>query len=450
MLFEIQIRIQKHQHEIELIDNRTFNIVIIVISFCNKTCLQAMARCLSSLFWAVQLVLILEESNGYVVDPRDSCGHTRGKSRRNLSASKKEGEKNETPKGKNKQKCPPYMRCPDYPSLALNDNLTKKVSLDNKRQRRTDSDEPLVSATEKLYDVLAPSSPLEFDFLISGVRDSNRRTRLLNRRSYTARAPFEQKNINEPPSLNDLKPPPSPYYEALWISVPFRIFSFAIPYYAFPYFILFLDNYVTMKPDQLADITSKFGPGVSILYGTFISLTLSILYGRQRDIQNDAAVEASLLALITRNLLNIFRCEEELSVEAGQTCADQIRILSKGSRGSELLAIMYSDPYARMLEIIEEWEFKIMEENSGELRGAGVASTNCRDLLESLFKLRANRLSDESLALPPTHFFIMSLLTGFILLGYAIVSKLLCYSSLLVTPTENSFLVLIIATFTPF
>ena len=68
-----------------------------------------------------------------------------------------------------------------------------------------------------------------------------------------------------------------------------------------------------MEPGKLADITSKFGPGVSILYGTFISLTLSILYERQRDIQNDAAVEASLLALITRNLLSIFRRDEDFT-----------------------------------------------------------------------------------------------------------------------------------------
>jgi hypothetical protein len=194
-----------------------------------------------------------------------------------------------------------------------------------------------------------------------------------------------------------------------------------------------------MEPDQLADITSKFGPGVSILYGTFISLTLSILYERQKDIQNDAAVEASLLALITRNLLNIFRCDRALSIEVGQSCADQIRLLAKGSRGSELLAIMYSDPYARMLEIIQDRESTLMTQNAGELGGEGVAIGSCRETLDQLFKIRADRLSDESLALPPTHFFIMTLLTGFILLGYAIVSstnlhEFLCTFSRLVCP----------------
>ena len=381
-----------------------------------------MARRSSFSFWAirlVQLTLLVVKSDCYVVDPRNSHSHIIRTSCWPLSASRRNAEN--TPRKKIKQKCPPNTRCPDYPSLALRNR--RRVSFDDKRERRNSDDSVSPpSTTKKLYDVLAPSSPLEFDILVSGVRDSNRKTRLLNRRSYTAREPFEQKYINEPPCLNDLKPPPSPYYESLWISVPFRLISFAVPYFLFPYLILFLDDYVTMQPNQLADITSKFGPGVSILYGTFISLTLSILYERQRDIQNDAAVEASLLALITRNLLSIFRRDEDLSMETGQACADQIRILAKGSRGSELLAIMYSDPYARMLEIVEDKEFQLMDQNNGELGGQGGSLSSCREILEQLFMLRADRLSDESLALPPTHFFIMSLLTGFILLGYAIVS----------------------------
>lgn len=390
-----------------------------------------MASSLSISFWAIGLVhlaLIVITSDCYVLDPRNSHFHSnRGKSSQILSASKRNGENSVSSKTKIKpKKCPPNTRCPDYPSFALNDSPTRRVSFDDKRERR--SNDSNLTTKERLYDVLAPSSPLEFDFLISGVRDSNRRTRLLNRRSYTAREPFEQKYINEPPCLNDLKPPPSPYYESLWISVPYRIFTFAVPYFVFPYLILFFDNYVTMESGNLADITSKFGPGVSILYGTFISLTLSILYERQRDIQNDAAVEASLLALITRNLLSIFRRDEDLSLQAGQACADQIRTLAKGSRGSELLAIMYSDPYARMLEIVEDREYELMEENNGELGGGGSALSSCREIIERLFTLRADRLSDESLALPPTHFFIMSLLTGFILLGYTIVSMILVNS----------------------
>lgn len=383
----------------------------------------------SFLFWAIQLLHLGSESSSYVIDPRNSRGYAGGKLFRHLSASQNNIENDTTTKKERRSTKPPYERCPDYPRLAMKDDVTR-VSLDNRRQRTTkdDSDSSFVSAaTGKFYDLLATASPFERDILVSGVRDSNRRTRLLNKRSYTAREPFEQEFINEPPTLSDLKPPVSPPYEALWISVPFRIFSFAVPYFLFPYIVLFLDNFVTMQPNQLADITSKFGPGVSILYGTFISLTLSILYERQRDIQSDAAVEASQLALITRQLLNIFRDNEELSIEAGQICADQIRTIAKGSRGSELLSIMYTDQYARLLEMIDEYESNLVAENkSGLLTGLEGRLSSCRSILQELFSIRSNRLSDESLALPPTHFFIMSLLTGFILLGYTIVSVLCC------------------------
>lgn len=379
-----------------------------------------MAKCLFFLLFTVQLVqLLLKQSNSYAIQPSNSRKHTRKNS--HLYSSKNNGE-NAMPKKKNESDCPPNMRCPDYPSFAYDDKLdngrgraTARVSFEAKRRRRTNLDEsPPSTSAKSLYDIFSTLSPLE------SVRDSNRRTRLLNQRSYTAREPFEQENINEPPCLQDLKPPPTPYTETLWISLPIRFLSFALPYCAFPYFIRFLDNYVTMKPDQLSEITSKFGPGVSILYGTFISLTLSILYERQRDIQNDVAMEASLLALITRQLLNIFRGDRALSIRAGQSCADQICILAKGSRGSELLGIIYSDPYARMLETIEEQEHILMDQNSGEIGGKGTAIGSCRQIVEEVFKIRAARLSDESLALPPTHFLIMTTLTALILLGYTI------------------------------
>eukprot|EP00537_Pseudo-nitzschia_pungens_P010891 CAMPEP_0172389468 /NCGR_PEP_ID=MMETSP1061-20121228/6356_1 /TAXON_ID=37318 /ORGANISM="Pseudo-nitzschia pungens, Strain cf. pungens" /LENGTH=543 /DNA_ID=CAMNT_0013119637 /DNA_START=11 /DNA_END=1642 /DNA_ORIENTATION=+ len=380
---------------------------------------------------AAQLLLLPEKCTCYLIDPRiqPQRNGRRGETVRWLSSSSSsspaENEHNEV--SQKKRNRPAYTRSPDYPSFAYDDEIsgangrrpTRRVSIDSGRKEEIYGGD---ETSKALFGMLTPpSSALEFDFLVSGIRDSNRRTRLLNRRSYTAREPFLQKNINEPPCLQDLKAPPSPYIDVLWFSIPFRVLSFAIPYYLFPYLIGFLDNYVTMKPEQLSEITEKFAPGVSILYGTFISLTLGILYQRQRDIQNDVAVEASLLALVTRKLLRLFRSDPSLSVEAGQTCADQIRILAKGSRGSELLAIMYSDPYARMLEIIEDREITLMDErDNGDLGGDAAAIGSCRQILEDLFKIRADRLSDESLALPPTHFLIMTILTLFILLGYVI------------------------------
>jgi Protein of unknown function (DUF4239) len=45
---------------------------------------------------------------------------------------------------------------------------------------------------------------------------------------------------------------------------------------------------------------------------------------------------------------------------------------------------------------------------------------SCRDTIKDLFKLRANRLSNEAQSLPRTHFFILTTLTGLILLTYTV------------------------------
>ena len=136
------------------------------------------------LFWAIQLVHLAVESNCYVVDPRNSRGYERGNLIRHLSASKNNIENGIKTKRKSKNSA--LTRCPDYPSLAMNDDLTRKVSLDNKKERRRKEDDNESSwVNRKLYELLATASPLELDILVTGVRDSNRRTRLLNKRPTT-------------------------------------------------------------------------------------------------------------------------------------------------------------------------------------------------------------------------------------------------------------------------
>ena len=133
-----------------------------------------------------------------------------------------------------------------------------------------------------------------------------------------------------------------------------------------------------MPPEDLDEITSKFGPGVSILYGTFISLTLSILYQRVKDIQDAAARESAMLTLVTRNLLSVFKKDRDLAIEAAQCCADQVRTLVKTSRGAELMLVMYSDPYARMMELIELREEELYQAN-GDFGPQSVSSCIAKD-----------------------------------------------------------------------
>lgn len=66
-------------------------------------------------------------------------------------------------------------------------------------------------------------------------------------------------------------------------------------------------------------------------------------------------------------------------------------------------------------------------------------------MLKDLRKFRAIRLSEESLALPPTHFFILNALTFLILLGYFI-SVLPAVDRLGYTPIESTVLFGILST----
>ena len=63
----------------------------------------------------------------------------------------------------------------------------------------------------------------------------------------------------------------------------------------------------------------------------------------------------------------------------------------------------------------------------------------CRDTLRELRMLRATRLSNEALSLPPTHFLILQALTFLILFGY-VTSVLPTVNKLGAVPFEISFL----------
>lgn len=244
------------------------------------------------------------------------------------------------------------------------------------------------------------------------LKKTTQETRLRNGRSYARKGSFQPDRLHEPPGLYDLSTPQCSPSESFWISIPARLTSFIAAYYAFPLATKFVDSFVTMPPSQLDDITTKFGPGISILYGTFISLTLSILYNRQRAIQEAVSIECSLLSLLTRRVVTLLeKSSIDSTLAAAQAIADQIRVLVQSSRGKELLVLMYSDPYARLGEVIDQFE----EENESNFAGR---VSLCRDALKDLYKIRATRLSDESLALPPTHFFILNFLTALMLLGF--------------------------------
>ena len=113
---------------------------------------------------------------------------------------------------------------------------------------------------------------------------------------------------------------------------------------------------VSLETTPLLDgaLSDKLGTGITILYSTFISLTLSILYERQKNISAEITKESSTLVLLTRNILEIFKEDEDRLLDASDCISNQVRIIVKESRGTELLTMMYSDPYIRILDLLTE------------------------------------------------------------------------------------------------
>jgi hypothetical protein len=311
------------------------------------------------------------------------------------------------------------QRCFDFPPYYYSRSTALQTREDRKKLRVKISSG---TGGERIYE-RAPNPYIPFKAftfrILESVEKSAVRTRLLEDRSYGRKEPFLTQNLCEPPTLEDITSATrkTGWLDSLWISLPARLLTFATAYYSFPFVIQGLNYFVTMQPDQLDQITSKLEPVIAIVYGTFVSLTLQILYERQRRIQDAVAMEAALLVNLTRSLLSIFRRDKAKSVDAGQCTADQIRTLVDSSRGEELMLIMYSDPYARMSDLLDDFE-----ETSGadtwSRKGGHVG--NSRDNIRDLMRIRSNRLSDEALSLPPTHFLVLNLLTTLILLSYSI------------------------------
>ena len=286
-------------------------------------------------------------------------------------------------------------RCVDFPSSAYRQ---KSQSTRSRGSGRNNSNKRERVPSVNLRPRRSQTAASIFEPEFASIEESAERTRLLESRSYARSDAFLSSEICRPPTLEDLSPPDVKPFDRYWAGAPFRLSVLIAAYLFFPYLTMFLDEFVTMPPNELDEITSKFGPGISILYGTFVSLTLNILYTRQQSIQNDVSTESALLSLIQRKILAIFRDDRESAIEGSQCVADQIRTLVRGSRGMELMGIMYSDPYGRILELIEDHEYKLLTQ-SNDLGAQGVVLGSARDVIKDLTRVRAQRLSVEALSL---------------------------------------------------
>jgi len=168
--------------------------------------------------------------------------------------------------------------------------------------------------------------------------------------------------------------------------------------------------------ENLSALVNFYVPGASIVLGTYFSMTLSILYNRLSRLQQAVSLEASMLAFCFHVLLDLFAKDTPRLVQSVQCVADQIHVLVRESRGKETMRIMYNDPYANILRIIQSLNHERSRCQAQEATLVGVI----RGCVKELFELRSKRMTDEALALAPTHFDILTFLSGLVLVGIAL------------------------------
>lgn len=184
-------------------------------------------------------------------------------------------------------------------------------------------------------------------------------------------------------------------------------------YAVFPFVIEILrDATVNVTDEDLATLVNTYLPGISIVLGTYFSLTLSILYERFTKLQETLNLEAGLLALTCNNILALFDDDQDAAVEGAQCICDQIRSMVFDSRGKETMGVIYNDPYARILRLIKKHKQDACID--------GQLISEIHTAVNNLCSLRSKRMNYESLALSPTHFEVMTFLSGMLMVGYAL------------------------------
>lgn len=299
-----------------------------------------------------------------------------------------------------------YSSCP-FP--VKNNNNTRTA-----RERRP----PFPS---RAYPLLKEEEEIEHKFISfidqSMFKSYSQTVRLVEPRGYAIADQFLTRNFKLSPTVDDVAMPQSnygPVAKALaWNGILARAVVGGMAYMAFPFIIGFLQKAIAdVDASELSRLVDAFLPGVAIVLGTYFSLTLSILYDRFAKLQESVNLEAALLAMTMVNLLNLFEDDQAAAVEGAQCIADQVRTMVFDSRGKETMQVIYSDPYARILRLLKDYDKDVARDAYllGDIHGAVV----------ELYRVRSKRLSYEALALAPTHFDVMTFLSGLLLTGYAL------------------------------
>ena len=303
-----------------------------------------------------------------------------------------------------------------------NHNHNHKLFLSSSPNQEIDNDDDERRSTTNINiaDKLLFRNSDTFD-----LSDFGCKTRLIEQRRYARSAAFDIKNQDSLPTILDLSPPSSTSSSSQflsWQTPTFQILIFFASYFLFPLIVSTLDPLISSTPKDIRTIIDSYLPGVSILFGTYCSLTASILYHRQSNLQETVTQEAAVLASCCQDVLNLM-CDAHPN-EAILACsgiAQQIRTLVSSSRGAELMAIIYEDPYSKIVKALDNYEKS--EKDTKTTSNSNSNTGQLREQITQLNVLRSRRLSEEALSLNPTHFQILGIL-GFVILAAFVLASL--------------------------
>jgi hypothetical protein len=166
-------------------------------------------------------------------------------------------------------------------------------------------------------------------------------------RAYASVSGFKRIASGDEVTASDLLPPPPTPGDEVWLSGGYRIAVVLGSAIAFPLLLLLLGIVLPDEATGISVLASSFTPGVSILFGTLLSLTVSIQYSRLQRIQDLAASESADICLLTRIVLGVFSTDSEFCNErrsrAAAALAEQVSTLVQRSRQDELLQIAGRD-----------------------------------------------------------------------------------------------------------
>ena len=198
------------------------------------------------------------------------------------------------------------------------------------------------------------------------------------------------------PEATALLPPLPKVGDELWLSLRFRLATAAGAALGYPLLLYIFAPLADMeRASGVTVLSSSFSPALSILFGTLLSLTVSIQYGRLQKIQDVAASESADIAYVARVLLGLLSAPEHAPRRAVVVAAlaDQVTTLTGRSRQEELVRMMQRDPYGQLSEALDDARnVRALAADARLERGSALVGT--------LMQARSARLSAASTARP--------------------------------------------------